>query len=925
LKVNGYVVKNVSPPRQRASHGTVNPAMPAFASPVRYDMPPILSRTDVHDMTAGGASKRLPKWSKSSVAHTWRAKKESYETKNSWIWSGIDRDAMLSQSQEGFKMESALPLSTHNGNPVRTKRGNASEKVTPVWCNSAEYRRRWHKFELQFREARRAYKQADLRRIITIRRQQAEDKAFEQSWRKWNAAHALHDRILELPKPYNKVRVDRLSETFYNTAPTPVLARPRFMMSMRKCFNFEIANIDSISEPKDLRVLENVLVNFDRSGADTIDTRELISALRFYTHSRHPTRQLLEWCFVVFASEGTIQWTKKTGAFGLKRLSMPTVSILFENMADDMGTRRNMKELLRKGWKALPEEHHGEAITFKAFKHMLDHPPFREVLTDHKPPEDFLCSFEHLYSFVLRDWLQSERFNAYRDRQLRKFLTKWRNLRIVKSMESWVDFTRRRQSARRIVQHAADNWRLNNFVKGFTQYRRNVLWMLNAESIQRVYRGFVGRERARWEVQREWAASTLQRIYRGRAAFFSFLATMRRRDAAARNIQRVYRGHLGRRRTHKVLLEFYRIKRAQIMKEKREWRAEVRRRAATKIEALGRGWIGRRIGRQKRQERDDKQAGEDAMADWKREMKRQHLLYCQKMETLYKKNKAEREYEKEQAEAEKRVARTIFMNQLKRWMVNRNEERAQEQAEREEEEREVWETFEAKWMDLQDKKEDFIRQLVNKETEERNKNLNEQERANKVAGKKRARELVNVVRKERREMGMRSSMSELKAVAFKRYVRERQDEAIKEMNVRKEEERKAKQKELVENWDAGHIELFRLEEDQKLRLVKTLQRMWRSKVAWRPMRKEVDTLYSVEFDPATQNVYYVNNKLGTVQWDAPKLLYGRKLPKPDEWYICKDENDIPFYFHPRRDEMQYKTPYDYTGPNAEYNYPGNES
>ena len=45
-------------------------------------------------------------------------------------------------------------------------------------------------------------------------------------------------------------------------------------------------------------------------------------------------------------------------------------------------------------------------------------------------------------------------------------------------------------------------------------------------------------------------------------------------------------------------------------------------------------------------------------------------------------------------------------------------------------------------------------------------------------------------------MGMRSSMSELKAVAFKRYVRERQDEAIKELNVRKEDERKAKQQKI---------------------------------------------------------------------------------------------------------------------------------
>ena len=73
----------------------------------------------------------------------------------------------------------------------------------------------------------------------------------------------------------------------------------------------------------------------------------------------------------------------------------------------------------------------------------------------------------------------------------------------------------------------------------------------------------------------EYAALTIQRIYRGRRAFFSFLRKMKRRDQAARTLQRVYRGHLGRRRTHKMLLEFYRIKRAQILKEKKECKLEI--------------------------------------------------------------------------------------------------------------------------------------------------------------------------------------------------------------------------------------------------------------------------------------------------------------------------------------------------------------
>ena len=68
-----------------------------------------------------------------------------------------------------------------------------------------------------------------------------------------------------------------------------------------------------------------------------------------------------------------------------------------------------------------------------------------------------------------------------------------------------------------------------------------------------------------------------------------------------------------------MLLEFYRIKRAQILKEKKEWRAEIRRRAATRLQGVARGYFARQHARRLRQDKADKEAGEDAIQEWKKE------------------------------------------------------------------------------------------------------------------------------------------------------------------------------------------------------------------------------------------------------------------------------------------------------------------
>eukprot|EP00942_MAST-04A_sp_MAST-4A-sp1_P005043 g5043.t1 len=894
-----------------------------YKSPTHYDMPPPINRTIAHDKTAGAPSKRLLKWNQSNAQDMWDRKEATYHQKYKYITAGVDKIKMKEQLARGFKLDKALPLSTHNGNRVESM-FVVEPRLTPVWCTEVDYKRRQLQFEIEFKRVRKSYKQADLKSIMVIRAQQAEDQTFEKSWKKWTSAHELHDRILELPPPNNKIRPDLLSEIFYNTAPQPKLARPRFMMAMRQMYKFEIANIDSISEPKDLKILDNVLTSFSALGADEIDTRELLSAFKFYTDPTLPTKELLKWCFIVFGSEGTIQWTPKLGAFNLKKINLPTITQLLHNMAGDMSTKRQIKLLINDAFTKLPDKYHGEYITFEAFKYMLDNEPFHSKLSDFNIPHDFLCTFEKNYSVVLQEWLQTNRFNAYRNKQLRKFLNKWRNLRRVKSMEQWIDFTQKRIWVRNLVQDAIVNWRHNQMYSGFVQFRRKAIWIHAAETIQRVYRGHVARVYV--ENMEEWeaAALTIQRIYRGRKAFFGFLRKMKRRDQAARTLQRVYRGHLGRRRTHKMLLEFYRIKRAQILKEKKEWRAEIRRRAATRIEGVARGYFARQLAKRLRQQKKDKEAGEDAMQEWKREQRRLHLLYCQKMERLWRENKEERERIENEDEIAKATKRLIFMNQQKRWMKERNVQRKLEQAAREERERSVWEEFDQRWMIKQDDLEERTRKLCIKELEERNALLTDEEKLNKKLGKKRIRELVNVVRKERREMGIRAGQSELKAIAEKRYIRERQDKAVGIQNIDKEKERKEKQKELMEEWDSKHVERFKMEEATKLWLIRTLQRLWKCKVAWRPMRKEVDALYQVEFDNDSQNIYYINKKLGTVSWKTPALLYGRKLPKPDKWYVCYDESNIPFYLNPFKDDIKYDAPYDYDGPEVKYIYPGND-
>ena len=67
-----------------------------YTSPTHYDMPPPISRTIVHDKTAGASSKRLLKWEQRNVKDMWDRKQATYNKKFKYVTNGINWHKLIS-------------------------------------------------------------------------------------------------------------------------------------------------------------------------------------------------------------------------------------------------------------------------------------------------------------------------------------------------------------------------------------------------------------------------------------------------------------------------------------------------------------------------------------------------------------------------------------------------------------------------------------------------------------------------------------------------------------------------------------------------------------------------------------------------------------------------------------------------------------
>jgi hypothetical protein len=869
-------------------------------------------------------------------------------------------------------------------NPLGTK-DMGDQPLSAPWLTSAEHRGRKVRFREEFKAAKLTYSKKDLRQAASNRLHQVSRETLESGNDKWKWTEILCNYVAPkatkraLPKsgtgsnkhinnnskyethtfgPRDQV-LDALSEALYSIAPINSLSRPRFSMGIQKAFGFDISNTEGASNVFELNLVKGLVDSWGHWShmEDHVDTRDLLSAMNVVLVPCDDIRNHLIFSFGAYASSGALQRDQVTGKwYELRKLSKEDLQQMIVNLSGTMGTRALLKQMITEAWDRNPLlkatlapgtgiTRRSPKISLKGFKTMIETIPFDSLAMSKPsdpdkvvvvqenaiasygkadidaPPEQYLSRVERMYSPFLIQMLARERKKIHVHTKLLIFVLRWRMLAVAQIFEMWWHFTDKRMRARALMTEALTRWTTLTYRSGWNQLRNNVVRVSCAAEIARVYRGHYARSYVRWMRDAEASALYIQSMWRGRSRFLWFLRKMRRRDFGARTMQRYWRGHRGRQVAARVLLEFYRVKKKQIDQEKRRWRAEIRTRAATRIESVGRGWLGRQIGNQLRFDRDENTRIEEEMETYKTQQHRQTKLYEQKMVKAFK-LKLLQEYETEEGNRKAKAwKRQIFMNQHLRALRKKIEANRILHADEMAENDAFWAAYDAEWDIKMNKKRAATRRQVlfdlgpNKgDTPEESKRMRE----TKVA----VRTLSKEIRKESKNMGKILTQKQAASDAKEKIVLEKIEIALADTKERKQKKKDEIQAERDEEYDRTHSGERAAIADAKLTLVKKLQTLWIIYKARQLQKTLLQGLYVRELDVETMEFYYYNTRTYLAKWSKP-LLLSEELHKPNKWYKCRDPNSVAFFYWPGPDkgervrpghrlgEVMYERPVDY--------------
>ena len=858
----------------------------------------------------------------------------------------------------------ATPLEPVVANPLGS-RDMGDTPLSAPWLTSAEYKGRKTRFREEFKAAKQKYSKKDLRQAASNRLHQVSHDVLENGNDKWKWTEILCQTVAPesiksaLPKSgtgdesdiavqskYQTHKfclrdqvLDALSEALYTIAPIPNLSRPRFAMGIQKAFGFEINNTEGASNPFHLKLVQGLVDSWGNwSGKkDHIDSRDLLSAMNILLFPNDDIRQHLIFAFGTYASSGALQRDQVTGVwYDLCQLSKEEILQIITNVSGTMGTKSILNQMINEAWSRNPllattmkgTRTICPKISMVEFQKMIENIPFdatamsrpinpdkvivseqgaianfgRQTVDAH--PEQYLSHVERMFSPFLVHVLARERKKIHVHTKLLNFVLRWRMLAAAQTFDLWWTFTDKRMRARALMTEALTRWTTLTYRSGWNQLRNNVVRVSCAAEIARVYRGHYARSYVRWMLAAEASALYIQSVWRGRSRFLWFLRKMRRRDFGARSMQRYWRGHRGRQVAARVLLEFYRVKKQQIDQEKRRWRAEIRTRAATRIESVCRGWLGRQIANKIIHDMEEKHRIESEMNQFKIEQHRQTKLYEQKMIKAFK-QKLFDDYETEEGEKKAKAwKRQIFMNQYLRRLRRKIEDNRILHADENAENEAYWGAYDAEWdITIGKKKASTRRQVLFDLGPNKGDTPEEMKRMRDT--KAQVRTLAKEIRKESKSMGRILTQKQAKMDAKEKVVLEKIEVALKDVLDRKQKKKDEIQADRDEEYDRSHSGERAALNDAKLTLVKKLQTIWIIYKARKLQRGLLKGLYIREFDVESMEFYYYNTKTFAAKWTRPILL-SEELHKPNKWYECRDPNSVVFYYWPGPDKGDYK-------------------
>ena len=480
------------------------------------------------------------------------------------------------------------------------------------------------------------------------------------------------------------------------------------------------------------------------------------------------------------------------------------------------------------------------------------------------------------------------------DTEADKFLSLKSRREKVNCMSLWRQYIKRRNALRLVLIDFEMRSTLGNTGIFFDAWKKVTIFLTAIFRVQRVVRGFIARKRRNFIRKLQGKALKVQSGTRQLLVKLKYRKKYYKFFWAAVTIQRHFRGRRARVRVRSIVEAIYDLEKKKLVKERAEWMAKRKEKAAIAIQMAARKMILRRRTMKKMAEkaklemtaRQMDRLFEEAML-----VKKVHRL---KLTDWYVNRKMEHDKDllDESQTREHRKAIIARRSAQKRAEIAKQNAIREAQLERLEEEKvELWlkkweETIEQRGIDRRRKCQNIISLPEN-----------QAEILLKQQFLKRINAQMKEVLRRADRMKIPMELPEAKEIATKDIIEEevqleltraRAEMKAESLAIQKADEEKAEAKRQQEKADKKRKRRW---------AVVTLQSYMRIFLARKELRRRAYSRYECHFDPKTHNYYYTDKATLKTFWEKPKSLGSYDIPMRDSWVVMYDSEGDRYYYN----------------------------
>ncbi|KAL7531216.1 hypothetical protein ACHAXR_003907 [Thalassiosira sp. AJA248-18] len=715
--------------------------------------------------------------------------------------------------------------------------------------------------------------------------------------RMWRSVLHLQEVVFGNGDQWSEYRKNKflrdLHEQFSQLAIKRFISRPNFEFCLLKAsrgYGHRTAKDENL-----VMALESVYNSFDVLSKESFDWRRFLFCLHFVLHPKKTAKEQLLSAFSKISNKAYID---------LQDLSLIIYPLVKANATRDvLAVMDEAWAQVKASQQEMDENLGSTKLTIHMFQKMLEREDLQTFFVQSKSAwgrgrifpvhiyqweEDFYNeTLKQLVKVTRREETIAQKLN--RD-NCRTKLTVWRQ---------WLEYTRYQSSLRSILNKINHRMDLRRKSRGLSAFSQRAINHNAALEIQRVGRGFLGRNIARKLMMIFLSATMIQTHSR------MLLAKKRLNELSSRyiwaiiEVQRHIRGALGRRLALRKLLTLVEQEHLKNVKERERLDMVRGVWCLTRLQAFWRRKQATAKSDELRQQRQREILIRRAMETERKQFLRERHIYERQLEDFYRSMKDEHD-------TSKQIHSKVTQDQVKvRTLRRRLKNEELKNAEPDNSEHFATEKWKSDW---EAKIESGVADMKTHSIHCLDQPDNSAEKQTRATIRKRVKGRVPQVLERAKERGIPMETKEAKAVA--------REELI---HILGEEERARLRNEM----DKAFLKRERLKEEARLRaeanqkdaharatiyavsLVATACRKWRARKELRRLCLET---YEKKFDEWNHAFFYRNKVTGEISWSKPKAMGVFEIPATDEWRLLRDAHNFPYYLNPFLMEMRWNPP-----------------